>query len=95
MELRRTSFRRWARQSIRRYSQRPFGRLVAHFLARLVRGGQDSASAEFELGLGAFLGLLAAPGALACFVLLNKYSSLLYWVRGWRHVDIYVVFRSR
>ena len=91
MALRRTLFARWARQSIRRYSQRPFGRLVAHFLARLVRGGQDSSSAEFELGLGAFLGLLAAPGALACFVLLNKYSSLLYWVRGWRHVDIYAV----
>jgi hypothetical protein len=91
MALRGTLFARWARRSIRGYSRRPFARLVAHFLARLVRGGQDSASAEFELGLGAFLGLLAAPGAVACFVLLNKYSSLLYWVRGWRHVDIYVV----
>jgi hypothetical protein len=63
---------------------------VAHFLARLLRGGQDSASAEFELGVGSLLGLLAAPGALACFLMLNKYSSLLYWVHGWRHVDVYL-----
>jgi hypothetical protein len=64
---------------------------VSHFLARLVRGGRDSTSAEFELGIGAFLGLLAAPGAVASFVLLNKYSSLLYWVHGWRHVDVYQI----
>jgi hypothetical protein len=64
---------------------------VSHFLARLLRGGQDSASAEFDLGLGGLLGLLAAPGALACFLLLDKYSSLLNWFRGRRHIDVYLI----
>jgi hypothetical protein len=64
---------------------------VSHFLGRLLRGGQDSASADFELGVGGLLGLLAAPGALACFLLLDKYSSLLNWFRGWRHMDVYLV----
>src|SRR2546425_865337 len=88
--LRRILFPRFVRRPIRRAARRPFGRLVAHFLARLVRGGQEGESEEFELTLGPLLGLLAAPGAISCFLLLAKYSSLLNWLRGRHNVDIFV-----
>jgi len=63
----------------------PFGRLVDHFLARLVRGGQDPSS-EFELGIGGLLGLLAAPGIFNCFLLIDRYSTFLNWYRGGRRL---------
>ena len=88
--LRRILFPRFVRRPIRRFARRPFGRLVGHFLGRMVRGGQDSASAEFEFGAGFVLGLLAAPGAFYCFLLFQKYSSLLDFLRGRRHQDIYL-----
>ena len=67
----------------------PFLRLVAHFLDRLVRSGQDT-SAEFELGAGALLGILAAPGAFQSFLMLDKYSTFLNWIRGHLHTDVFV-----
>lgn len=88
--LRRILFPRFVRRPIRRFARRPFGRLVGHFLGRMVRGGQDSASTEFEFGAGFVLGLLAAPGAFYCFLLFQKYSSLLDFLRGRRHQDIYL-----
>jgi hypothetical protein len=74
---------------IERNLRRPFPRLAAHFLHRLVRSGQESAS-EFELGAGALLGLLAVPGAFLSFFLLDKYSTFLNFIRGRLHVDIYL-----
>jgi len=65
-----------------------FRRLVRHFLMRLVRG--DSADAEFEMGAGVLLGLLAAPGAFQSFLLLDKYSTFLNWLRGRLRSDLYV-----
>lgn len=53
-----------------------FPRLIEHFLARLVNGGND-VNGEFELGAGALLGLLAAPGAFTAFLMFDKYSALL------------------
>lgn len=88
--LRRILFPRFVRRPIRRFARRPFGRLVGHFLGRMVRGGQDSASTEFEFGAGFVLGLLAAPGAFYCFLLFQKYSSLLDFLRGRRHQDVYL-----
>lgn len=86
---------RFVRRPIRRYARRfagrPFGRLVGHFLARLVRGGQDASSTEFELGVGGLLGVLAVPGALTSFLMMDKYSSFLNWYRGHLHNDIYQV----
>jgi hypothetical protein len=87
---RRILFPRFVRRPIRRWARRPFGRLVGHFLGRMVRGGQDPGSAEFEFGAGFVLGLLAAPGAFYCFLLFQKYSSLLDFLRGRRHQDIYL-----
>ncbi|HTS31358.1 MAG TPA: hypothetical protein VMH81_36045 [Bryobacteraceae bacterium] len=87
--LRRILFPRFVRRPIRRLARSPLGRLVGHFLARVVSSsaGQDS---EFEFGAGALLGLLAAPGAFNCFLLLDKYSSFLNWLRGRRHLDVLV-----
>src|ERR1017187_5001685 len=90
--LRRILFPRFVRRPINRFARSPFGRLVGHFLARVVAPSestsQDSASAEFEFGVGALLGLLAAPGAFQCLMLLDKYSSLLNWMRGRLHQDL-------
>ena len=33
--------------------------------------------------------LLASPGAFASLILLDKYSTLLQWLRGQRHFDFY------
>src|SRR6185295_8508752 len=88
--LRRILFPRFVRRPIRRALRRPFGRLVSHFLIRLVRGGKDG-SDGFELTLGPLLGILAAPGAMSCFVLLLKYSSLRNWLMGIHHVDVYAI----
>src|ERR1051326_972449 len=86
--LRRILFPRFVRRPIRRALRRPFGRLVSHFLLRLARGGKDGED-DFELTLGPLLGILAAPGAISCFLLITKYSSLLNWLRGRLHVDMY------
>ena len=84
--------RRLGRQGslgVARILRRPFPRLVQHFLVRLVRGG-DSVSSDFELGIGALLGLLATPGAFQCFLMLDKYSSLLNWMRGRLRQDLVI-----
>jgi len=72
-------------------SERPFARLVRHFLIRLVRSDQDAASSEVQLGVGALLGLLSVPGSMTCFILLDKYSTFLAWIRGRLHQDIYTI----
>src|SRR5262245_14867726 len=87
--LRRILFPRFVRRPIRRALRRPFGRLVSRFLLRLVRGGKDGADG-FEITLGPLLGILAAPGAISCFLLLSKFSSLLNWLRGRPNVDVYL-----
>src|SRR6478672_1386291 len=79
--LRRILYPRFVRRPLHRWSRQPFGRLVRHFLARLVRGAQDPSS-EFELGIGGLLGLLASPGIFNCFLLFDKYSTFLNWYRG-------------
>src|SRR4051794_998654 len=87
--LRRILFPRFVRRPIRRFARSPFGRLVGHFLARVAAPSSSSQdSTEFEFGAGALLGLLAAPGAFGCFLLLDKYSSLLNWMRGRLHQDL-------
>src|SRR5262245_1432661 len=77
MRLQPASWKRSLGRPARLWRQRPFGRLVAHFLQKLVRGGQDDASSELDLGAGALLGLLATPGALASILMMERYSTLL------------------
>ena len=55
----------------------------------MVREGHAD-STELQLGIGPLLGLLAAPGACLCFLMLNNYSSLLNWFRGRLHEDLLI-----
>src|SRR5579883_280272 len=59
-------------------------RLAAHFLHKMLYGS------ALDLGVGPLLGLLAAPGAFSAVIMLDKYSSLLAWVRGALRNDVYV-----
>ena len=81
------------RRQSNRIAQTPFGRLVQHFLARLLREGHAD-SGELQLGIGPLLGLLAAPGAFQCLLMLDKYSSLLNWFRGRLHEDLLITSAS-
>jgi hypothetical protein len=72
----------------RREARLPFLRLVAHFLARLVRGGHETESADFDFGAGPLLGLLAAPGAFCALVLFDKYSTLQDFILQRRHPNV-------
>src|SRR5690348_8216190 len=89
-ESRERSWPPFARDAAQRDLPGPFERLVRHFLARLVSGGNDP-NGEFELGAGTLLGLLAAPGAFTAFLMFDKYSSLLdsYFFRAARNQDYY------
>lgn len=55
--------------------------LVRHFLRRMSRSGSHPESGEADLTVGPLLGLIAAPGAFASLLLLDKYSTLLEWMR--------------
>jgi hypothetical protein len=61
------SFRQWLHSA----AAAPFGRLIAHFLQKMVR------ASDLDVGVGGLLGLLAAPGAFASLFMLEKYSTLL------------------
>src|SRR3954452_4458325 len=87
---RRILLARWARKALRRWARAPMGRLTGHFLDKMVRGGQDETSSELELGGGALLGILAAPGAFTSMLMLDKYSAFLNWMRGRLNDDLYV-----
>lgn len=58
-----------------------FRTLCAHFARRLIRSGGEDAS-DLDMSLGVSLALLASPGVLLALGLMNKYSSLLRYVRG-------------
>ncbi|HSK45077.1 MAG TPA: hypothetical protein VLA83_14450 [Candidatus Binatia bacterium] len=74
-------YKRWTR-----LLERPFWRLVAHFGMKLFSGNGEGG---LELGAGTVLALLAAPGAFISILLLDKYSSLLRFLRGNHNFDPY------
>lgn len=67
----------------------PFWSLVAHFVKRMFAADGDQSEEGMSLGLGVVLAILALPGAFASIFLLDKYSTLLQWLRGQRHFDFY------
>lgn len=69
--------------------RRPFWSLVAHFVMRLFAGEGEQSDEGMSLGLGVVLAFLALPGAFASLFLLDKYSTLLQWLRGQRHFNFY------
>jgi hypothetical protein len=90
--LRKTSPPPLLRQRVERWrqrtAQRPFVRLVAHFLACLVGGGHENDGPGFDFGAGPLLGLLASPGAICSMVLFQKYSTLQDFILHRRHTNI-------
>ncbi len=67
--------------------ERPFWRMVQLFVARIFRGGGDTDAEGLDLGVGLVLTLLAMPGGFVSLLLLNKYGTLLQWLRGIPNVD--------
>lgn len=68
---------RIAARAVGALARQPFPRLVNHFVRRILRSGADKRSGDSELGAGPLLGLLIAPGAFYCFLLMEKSSSLM------------------
>jgi hypothetical protein len=67
--------------------ERPFHRLVHHFVTRIFHGAGDGDDLQFSIP--ALLGLLSAPSAFGAILLLNKYSTLRQFLMGIRDFDIY------
>jgi hypothetical protein len=70
------------------YRQRPFGRLVELFVARIFRGGGDVDAEGLDLGIGLVLTLLAMPGGFVSLLLLQKYGTFAQWLRGAPSLDV-------
>jgi hypothetical protein len=70
------------------YRQRPFGRLIELFVARIFRGGGDTDADGLDLGIGLVLTLLAMPGGFVSLLLLDKYGTFAQWLRGISNVDV-------
>jgi hypothetical protein len=61
---------------------RPFPRLVRHCVGRIFSGGESTEPGELDLGIGTVLALLATPGAFVSVFLLDRYGSLMLFLRG-------------
>ena len=61
--------------------------LVRLFVSRVFHGSGDSNDNELNLSAGLVLAFLALPGAFYCLLLLEKYSTLLQWMRGQPGID--------
>ena len=77
----------WARRKWDAYCQEPFLLLVRLFVGRVFHGTGDSADSELDLSMGLVLSLLALPGGFYSLFLLEKYSSLLQWMRHEQSID--------
>jgi hypothetical protein len=71
-----------------KFSQTPFGLLLRLFVARMFRGG-ESGGEDLNLGVGVILILLAMPGTLVSLLMLEKYGSLIRFLRGQGAFDPY------
>jgi hypothetical protein len=65
----------------------PFLRLVRLFVGRIFHGSGDPGDGALDLSMGLVLSLLALPGGFYSIILLDKYSTLLHWMRGQRDFD--------
>lgn len=81
------------RKAWEEYRERPFARLVRLSLYRMLHGAQDD-SDDFDADLGRTLTILAIPGGFLSLALLDKYGSLLHWLRGQKYFDPYAAALS-
>ena len=67
--------------------ERPFYRLIRHYIARLFRGAGEGD--ELQFSIPALLGLLSVPSAIGAFQLLGKYSTLRLFLLRITQFDVY------
>ena len=67
--------------------ERPFNRLIHHYVTRIFRGAGDGDDLQFSIP--ALLGLLSVPSGFGSILLLDKYSTLRMFFMGIRHFDVY------
>ncbi|HKV47393.1 MAG TPA: hypothetical protein VJN69_04825 [Candidatus Acidoferrales bacterium] len=85
-------YKAWLRDRWQALSTRPFFRLFLHCTDRIFYGGEGADTGEVDIGIGAVLALLSAPGAfVAVGLLLFKYSPLLHYLTHVTHFDAYLV----
>src|SRR6185295_19996558 len=56
----------------------------------MLKSGQESGASDLEFSGSSLLALLAVPGALLSMTLFDKYSSLLWYLRGRPRLDPYL-----
>ena len=59
----------------------PFRVLMWHFMRRLFASEDEQGTGSMGLGVGTVLAICASPGAFASIFLMDKYSTLLQWLR--------------
>jgi hypothetical protein len=64
------------------FSQTPFGCLLRLFVGRMFHGGAEPGAEELDIGVGVIIILLAMPGLLVSLLMLEKYGSLIRFLRG-------------
>ena len=67
--------------------ERPFCRLIHHYVVRIFYGAGDGDDLQFSIP--ALLGLLSVPSAFGAIQLLTKYSTLRLFLLGIRDFDVY------
>ncbi len=85
-------YRDWLRDRWQDLSQRPFFRLFRHCTDRIFYGGEGSETGDVDIGIGAVLAILFAPGTfVAVGLLFFKYSPLLHYIQHVTHFNAYLV----
>jgi hypothetical protein len=64
------------------FSRTPFGCLLRLFVTRMFHGGGEPGAGELDLGIGVIVIILAMPGVLVSLLMLEKYGSLIRFLRG-------------
>ena len=64
------------------FSRTPFGCLLRLCVTRMFHGGGEPGGGELDLGIGVIVIMLAMPGILVSLLMLEKYSSLIRYLRG-------------
>jgi hypothetical protein len=81
------SIRPFTCSTVQKPIRTPFMRLVRLFIGRAFHGSGDSGEGELGFSVGLILSLLPLPGGFYSIFLLEKYSTLLQWMRGQRMGD--------
>lgn len=85
-------YRVWLRERWQALSERPFFVLFLHCADRIFFGGEGADTGDVDVGIGAVLAILAAPGTfVAVGLLLFKYSPLTHYILHETHFNTYVV----